>query len=231
MVEKCTDVHTVTEHTDFGPWTLAGKHVVPGRGAVNAVSDTSEVRLSAGATLALDTDYEKVGALAGAGTVAFSPIGGDNVLGLATTNNTAAFTGAVTGRGTLEISGEGTQAFDGADLSGVTSLVLKGGTVTGTASVAGDLTVDFAGGATALEVSGIKALTVTGEPKIALPKDLTEVFKLTLFTYESIDASSKTCLESIQVEEVPQSYRATLSVTDTACVLSLGKDGLLLILK
>lgn len=231
-VERCVDVHTVTEHKDFGPWTLAGKHVVPGRGAVNAVSDASEVRLSAGATLALDTDYEKVGALAGAGTVAFSPIGTANVLGLATTNNTAAFTGAVTGRGTLEISGEGTQTFDGADLSGVTSLVLTGGTVTGTASVAGDLTVDFAGGVTALELTGIGALTVTGEPQIALPKELTEAFRQTLFTYGSIDEASAEKLKSAEiVGEVPAGLKAKIHVGEKSCILTASADSTVILFR
>ena len=129
-----------------------------------------------------------------------------------------AFSGTISGSGTLAVSGVATQAFDNATLTGVTTLELNGGTVTGTASVPGALTVACGGGTWFGELASGGALTVTGSPVIGLPTNPGEAFRKTLFTYTSIDSASATALASATFDpsvELPKGLKPRVTVTAT----------------
>ena len=192
--KACEDDVCVGAYEPYGPFSLKDRWPINGVG--NAIGDRSKVSVAQGAALSLATGFERVGGLAGAGSVYLA----DSTLSL-NACQPATFSGAVSGSGTLEVTGEGTQSFDGADLSAVKTLALNGGAIDGTASFGGnDLTVAFGGGATWAALSGIGALTVTGDVKLALPEDvLRDGGSVTLFSYDSVDAGSKTALEAATV--------------------------------
>ncbi|MBR1589058.1 MAG: hypothetical protein IJ658_12120, partial [Kiritimatiellae bacterium] len=96
--------------------------------ARNSLGDESPVAIDSGATLEIAAEYEKFGTLSGAGTLKLRPgataeintVPGGARSGATATGN--AFSGAVTGSGTLVVGGVATQAFENATLSGVKTL-------------------------------------------------------------------------------------------------------------
>ena len=212
---------------EYGPFSL--KNRWPINGANNAIGDRSKVSVAQGAALSLATGFERVGGLAGAGSVYLA----DSTLSL-NACQPATFSGAVSGSGTLEVTGEGTQSFDGADLSAVKTLALNGGAIDGTASFCGnDLTVAFGGGATWAALSGIGALTVTGDVKLALPEDvLRDGGSVTLFSYDSVDAGSKTALEAATVVGgLPRGRILEVVVGEKSTTATVYKNGFMVIVR
>ena len=201
----------------IGPFDVASKFAYTGGAAGNSLGDKSPVAIDAGATLRLDTSYEKFGPLSGAGTLdlVWNAVGEINACALAT------FSGSVTGEGTLAVCGDAVQTFDGATLSGAKTLELNGGALAGSASFGGnDVTVAFNGGATGAALSGIGTLTVTGTVKYALP-DVTgiESYSATLFAATTIPAASQTLLAAGEFVEASRNWRWRVTVTGTTVTL------------
>ena len=205
--------------------------------ARNSLGDESPVTIDSGATLAIAADYEKFGTLSGAGTLELQ-------LGATAEINTlsggaqlvvpAAFSGTVSGSGTLVVSGVATQAFDNATLSGVETLEVNGGVVTGTASASGALSVAFGGGTWFGELAAGGALTVTGSPVIGLPINPGGAFRKTLFTYTSIDAASAAALASATFDpsvELPKNLKPRVNVGATSCILTIAADGTIMLFR
>ena len=224
---------TVREYALQGPWNVARKFPLlnANNGAGNAIGDASPVAISADAALEIAADYEKFGTLSGAGTL-------ELVNGATAEINAVpaagAFSGTVTGSGTLVVSGVATQAFDNAKLSGVTTLELNGGTVTGTASAPGALTVACGGGTWFGELAASGALTVTGAPVIGLPSDPGASFRKTLFTYTSINATSAASLAAATFDPsvtLPKGLKPHVNVGTTSCVLTVAADGTIVIFR
>lgn len=223
-----TDYVITQAYQRIGPFEVASRYPILDTDASDSIGDESPVTIDSGATLKLDTDYEKFGPLSGAGAIdlVLNAVGEINACAPAT------FTGTVTGEGTLAVCGDSVQTFDGASLSGVKTLELNGGAIAGTASFGGnDVTVAFNGGATCATLSGIGTLTVTGDVKYALP-DLTgrDSYSVTLFTATSIPAASQDLLAAGSVV-VPRSWGCSVSVTDTTVVLRANKRGTVIIFK
>ena len=205
--------------------------------ARNSLGDESPVAIASGATLEIAAEYEKFGTLSGAGTL-------DLQLGATAEINTTpggvqlvapvAFSGTVSGSGTLVVSGVSTQTFANASLAGVTTLEVNGGVVDGTASAPGAIDVAFGGGTWFGELSAGGALTVTGTPIIGLPADPGEAFRKTLFTYTSIDASSAAALASSTFDPsvtLPKNLKAHVNVGATSCVLTVVADGTIILFR
>ena len=212
-------------YPEMGPFAL--RYPLLERGEGNSIGDTSPVSIADGATLRLATDYEKFGALSGAGTLdlEFNAVGEINV-------GAATFSGKVTGDGTLVVSGEGTQTFAGADLSGVKILELNGGMVAGSASFGGkDLAIAFNGGAIGAELSNIGALTVTGDVKYAvdLPEGA-ESYSKTIVSGATLDAAAQEAFRGGAVS-LPRGWTGEISVDATSVRLSAWKKGSELILR
>jgi len=215
--------------------------------ARDSLGDESPVTIDSGATLVIAADYEKFGKLSGAGTLRLRPgataeinaIPGGAPAGSPETGGAqlvapAAFSGTVSGAGTLVVSGVATQAFDNATLSGVETLEVDGGVVTGTASASGALSVAFGGGTWFGELAAGGALTVTGSPVIGLPTNPGEAFRKTLFTYTSIDAASATALAAATFDpsvELPKGLKPRVNVGATSCVLTVSADGTMVIFR
>ena len=145
-----------------------------------------------------------------------------------------AFSGTVSGAGTLVVSGVATQAFDNATLTGVETLEVNGGVVTGTVSASGALSVAFGGGTWFGELAAGGALTVTGTPVIGLPSDPGMSFRKTLFTYTSIGAASAAALASATFDPsvtLPKNLKPRVRVNDTTCVLTVSADGAIIIFR
>ena len=201
----------------IGPFDVAWKFAYTGGEAGNSIGDKSPVAIDVGATLRLDTSYEKFGPLSGSGTLdlVWDAVGEINACAPAT------FSGSVTGRGTLAVCGDAVQTFDGATLSGAKTLELNGGAIAGTAGFGGnDVTVAFNGGATGAALSGIGTLTVTGPVKYALP-DVTgiESYSATLFTATTIPAASQELLAAGEFVEASRKWRWGVTVTGTTVTL------------
>ena len=220
----------------------AGETVSTGRGAIigpfpirlpagmiatEAIPDASRVSISSGATLALENGaIETVGPLSGAGTVALS---GGATLDINAFED-AAFTGAFTGGGSLRLSGDSTQTFTGGSL-GITALELNGtATFAGAASIPGDLSVRFGGGAYGATLNVTGALTVIGP--VVYPMSATLPYTRTLFTFTDIDTPSRDALLAGAVLlDVPPGYAAKVTFTPTAATLSITNPGLILMLR
>ena len=155
--------YTITKaYQEIGPFEVASRYPLGGRGCCDALGDRSPVTIAAGATLALRTDFERIGPLAGAGTLDldYGAVAAINACAPAT------FAGRVTGTGarsTLVVPGTNVQTFDNADLRGVATLELEGA-VAGTASFGGQgVTLAFNGGSTAATFADVGELAVTGD--------------------------------------------------------------------
>ena len=200
--------------------------------ARNSLGDESPVAIDSGATLAIAAAYEKFGTLSGAGTLEL--VNGATAEINAIPATPAAFSGTISGSGTLVVSGVATQAFANATLSGVTTLELNGGVVTGTASVPGALTVACGGGTWFGTLAAGGALTVTGAPVIGLPSDPGAAFRKTLFTYTSIDAASAATLAAATFDTsvtLPKNLKPHVNVGATSCVLTVSADGTIILFK
>ena len=215
-------------YQEMGPFPVADKFPLLDRGAGDSLGDRSPVSIAEKATLRLATDYERFGTLSGAGTLdlCLGAVGEINVCAEGT------FSGKVIGGGTLAVTGEGAQTFGDADLSGVRTLELNGGTVAGAASFGGeDATVAFNGGAIGATLSGIGALTVTGDVRIAFPRPLEEAMSMTLFAYDSIDADSKAALERATVVGLPRGYTLEVVVGEKGATATIRKNGFMIMVR
>ena len=227
------DELTPANYTLQGPWNVTRKFPLlnANNGASNALGDESPVAISASATLEIAADYEKFGTLSGAGTL-------ELMLGATAEINAVpaegAFSGTVAGQGTLVVSGVATQTFANASLAGVATLEVNGGVVAGTVSAPGALAVSFGGGTWFGELSAGGALTVTGAPVIGLPSNPGAAYRKTLFTYDSIDATSATALASATFDPsvtLPKGLKARVMVSETACVLTIAADGTVIVFR
>ena len=203
--KACEDDVCVGAYEPYGPFSL--KNRWPINGAANAIGDYSPVTISEGATLDVAAAYERIGGLAGLGSVllrgsnlALSGVGG------------AAYAGQVAGGGTLTLC-EGVQAFDGADLTGVSELAFAGGA--------------FAGSAT------FGALKVSGDVTFSLPEDVVKNGgSVTVFTYDSVDDASKALIEAAKVlEPLRRTAKLEISVGAKATTVTVAKPGLAIIVK
>ena len=211
-----TVVSTVSNHQvikgnyqDQGPWSVGGVFALPGL-RDNRLGDEAPVTIASGATLQVAAEYERIGPLAGAGTLDLDLWSTADIN--AGTGN-AAFSGAVTGSGTLVLSGAGTQVFDDADLTGVKTLEFAGGAFAGTARFG--------------------ALKVTGDVKLEVPEELMdEGGSTTLFTYDSIDADSKAALEAATfVSSFTGRRQVEIVVGEKSAVVNVRRRGAMLLLR
>ena len=205
---------------DAAPQPLRGR-LADGKGLLG---DASPVALSAGATLVLDSDYERFGTLSGAGTLRLC----NGAVGEVNLCRNGVFTGTVTGKGTLAVCGVATQTLDGATLD-VARLELNGGTVAGTASRSGDVALAFNGGVWMGSLSVAGAFTAAGTPVFALPETVPDGFRQTLFAYGSLSEETAACLAAAEVRgEVPEGLKVKVRVDAKRCVLSVAADGTVL---
>ena len=205
---------------DAAPQPLRGR-LADGKGLLG---DASPVALSAGATLVLDSDYERFGTLSGAGTLRLC----NGAVGEVNLCRNGVFTGTVTGKGTLAVCGVATQTLDGATLD-VARLELNGGTVAGTASRSGDVALAFNGGVWMGSLSVTGAFTAAGTPVFALPETVPDGFRQTLFAYGSLSEETAACLAAAEIRgEVPEGLKVKVRVDAKRCVLSVAADGTVL---
>lgn len=231
---------TTSRKTLVGTWSLSSI------AAMDVFSDLSATTVSG--TLGVSATRETVGALGGNGTLLLVNAG---TLGIHAFQN-AAFSGGITGTGTVVKSGAATQTLsgalafsgtlivedgtldlEGATLTGVTNIILRaGGTLTGSATVGNALTVTFEGGtySGSLAVSG--ALTVTGAVTFGLPENVTYPFTNTLFSYSSAGQDTLDALTAAtKPTGFPAKYKATLRVTATETRLAVAPTGTLVTLQ
>ena len=213
----------VEQYTLQGIWSVADKFpLLNATDATDALGDASPVQIADGATLEIDSVYEKFGTLSGAGTLKVN----SGVVAEVNACVDGSFSGAVMGEGTLAFCGTATQMLSNATFR-LPKLELNGGVVTGTASHTGDLSITFNEGAWSgtLAVSG--KLTATGTPRFAVPTPAAGgAIRQTLFIYGSIDAASAEVLKSAEiVGELPAGLKAKIHVGDGMCVLTAAADG------
>lgn len=197
-----------------GPWSLAGKIPLLANGGGDAIGDGAKVSIAQGATLEMDSEYERVGALSGAGT--FQMLANAK-LDLSTSADVP-FSGTISGGGIVRVLDGGVLNVNGANLSGVRSIELKGGRFTGSASCSGaDLSLVFDGGAIWGAISGVGTLTVSGTPKIALPNDIkaTRGAEVVLVSAASIPQDVQAAFESCEVIR-PEGVSWPVEVTATS---------------
>ena len=212
----------VEQYTLQGIWSVADKFpLLNATDATDALGDASPVQIADGATLEIDSVYEKFGTLSGAGTLKVN----SGVVAEVNACVDGSFSGAVMGEGTLAFCGTATQMLSNATFR-LPKLELNGGVVTGTASHTGDLSITFNEGAWSgtLAVSG--KLTATGTPRFAVPTPAAGgAIRQTLFIYGSIDAASAEVLKSAEiVGELPAGLKAKIHVGDGMCVLTAAAD-------
>ena len=223
---------------------LAGTYDVSQFTSMNVFSDVSATTVASPGVLSVTRTSETVGSLSGGGAIRLSAA----ALGINAFTN-AAFSGGITGTGTVTKTGAAKQSLSGAlafsgtitiengvldlggaVLTGVTNIVIKtGGELTGSATVNGDLTVTFAGGvfSGSLAVSG--KLTVVGTVKLAMPTNATYPFYGTLFSYASADQVTKDALNAaIKPSPVPAGDVAVVHVTATSARLVVAPVGTML---
>lgn len=225
--------YTITKaYQEIGPFEVASRYPLGDRGCCDALGDRSPVMIAAGATLALRTDFERIGPLAGAGSLDldYGAVAEINACAPAT------FAGRVTGtgsRGTLVVSGTDVQTFDNADLRGVATLELEGA-VAGTASFGGQgVTLAFNGGSTAATFTDVGALEVTGDVVYGVSAEAVAalgeqgLYQKTLFTGVTLLADGTR--ERLEAGIVPGlgKMRVIKSVTfeDGAVTLRLSRSG------
>src|SRR5579883_358991 len=117
-------------------------------GIANAISSSSPVSVSSGATFALASNDQTIGSLAGAGTVSL----GSAALTLGGDNSSTTFSGAINGTGSLVKNGSGTLTLSGSNSyqggttlnAGAISLSNASGLGTGTATIANNATLTIA---------------------------------------------------------------------------------------
>ncbi len=222
---------------------LAGTYdVATQQTAMNIFSDVSATTVAAPGVLSVSRTSETVGSLSGNGAIRLNS---SATLGINAFTN-AAFSGGITGTGTVVKAGAAKQSLSGAlafsgtisvengvldlggaVLTGVTNIVIKtGGELTGAATVNGDLTVTFQGGvfSGSLAVSG--KLTVTGTVKLAMPSGATYPYAATLFSYASADQATRDALAAaVKPSPIPAGDVAVVRVTATAARLVVSPVG------
>jgi autotransporter-associated beta strand protein len=228
---------------------LAGAYDVAQLNAMNVFSDVSATTVASPGVLGVSRTRETVGSLSGDGAVRLSAAATLGINAFAD----AAFSGGITGTGTVVKTGAATQTLSGAlafsgtlivesgvldlsgaTLAGVTNIVIKGGaTLTGAATVSGNLTVTFEDGGTfsgSLAVSG--ALTVFGPVKVAVPDGAAYPFFGTLFGYASADQATRDALAAaIKPSSLPAGHAATVRVTATSARLIVAPTGTTVIIR
>lgn len=210
--------------------------------AMNIFSDVSATTVAAPGVLCITRTSETVGALSGNGAIRLNSAA---TFGVNAFTN-AAFTGGITGTGTVVKAGAAKQSLSGAlafsgmitiengvldlggaVLTGVTNIVIKtGGELTGAATVNGDLTVTFAGGvfSGSLAVSG--KLTTSGTVKLAMPSGATYPYAATLFGYASADQATRDALAAaVKPTPIPLGCVAVVRVTATSARLVVAPIG------
>lgn len=208
------DEFVQANYTDQGPWTTWGYDVI---------GDTESVDIHAGATLELNTAFEKFGTLNGAGTLQLDDTRAE--IGAAGGD----FAGKVSGSGTLVVSAD--QNFTSADLSGVSTLELAAGRMTGTASFGGQpLVISFTGGALDATLSDLGDVAVTGAVKIAIPAKAEiapKGYVKTLVSGAVLDAAAQAAFRNATFvnPDALRGVKATVEVTDTSVVVSASLSG------
>ena len=218
LMPSDTDAYyVIDEQIGFTPPIERGATVGPfpivqpvGINAVDAIPDTSRVRIAQNATLELGADaIEVIGPLSGAGTLALAAGSELRINAF----EDATFAGAVNGAGaTLGLAGDHAQSF------------------TGLSAVPGDLRVAFRGGkfGGTLRIGG--ALTVTGPVAYATPATLPA--KVLLFTFGSIDPGSRDALiAGASSVAVPRGMVAFVKVTAANAELQVYSPGTVLIVR
>ncbi len=163
---------------DTGTVVLSSAHIYTGptnitagilqMGTANALSNATAVTLSAGGTLALNSNALTIANLSGAGNVTL----GSATLTVSTTTATT-FSGVISGTGGLTQSGAGalTLTLSGANTFGGTTTITNGeiklpagGSLAGAVSIGSGATLEMNGGsvADAITGSGTSALLVSG---------------------------------------------------------------------
>ena len=214
------DEFVQANYTDQGPWTTWGYDVI---------GDTEAVDINAGATLELNTAFEKFGTLNGAGTLQLDDTRAE--IGAAGGD----FAGKVTGSGTLVVSAD--QNFTDADLSGVSTLELAAGTMTGSASFGGKpLAIAFTGGVLDATLSNLGKVTVSGTVKIALPSAeeiAAKRYRKTLVTAAELDTAVQAAFQNATFVHPGdmRGIQVTVRTTDTLVEVSAYKRGFAIIFR
>ena len=127
----------------------------------------------------------------------------------------------------------GTLDLTGATLTGVTNITVRtGGTLAGTATVNGNLTVTFEGGADRANLAVSGALTVVGSVKLALPDGVTLPYTQRLFAFGSADTATRSALQAAAGSlTVPHGFAASVLLSSNAANLAVASPGTLLLLK
>ncbi|MDR2849160.1 MAG: hypothetical protein LBW77_01240, partial [Verrucomicrobiota bacterium] len=235
---------TENRNTLAGTWTLA-----EGDTAMDVFSDVSPATIAAPGTLAILAGVsETLGPLAGDGAIRLDR----GTLGINTFVD-AAFTGGISGTGTVVKTGAAVQSLSGAlafrgvlvvdagtldltgaVLTGVTNIVVRNGArLTGSATVNGNLTVTFETGgrySASLAVSG--TLTIEGDLSLVVPDGAAYPYSATLFTFASADAAAQNALHNaLMLTEVPRGFASVVRVTGSAAVLTVAPSGTVLMVK
>ncbi len=178
---------------------------------------------------------ETIGGVAGTGAL---EVWGEATLDVAA-GTTEIFNGTVTGRGALVKAGAGVQVLkgavaldgrlvvkegelrlDGATLPAGLVIVLEGGTLTGTATCAGDLTVESNGGAYGAAIALEGTLALTGDLKLA--PDAGYATRRICFEYAATDEESRTKFLSAPCSvELPGKYIYTTAIIGNRMVLTI----------
>lgn len=190
---------------EYGPFSVKNRWVVNTEN--NSIGDESKVVVSQGATVKFETPSEVVGGLSGSGSVWLD----GTTLGLNAVAKPV-FSGSVGGRGTLSLV-DGVQFFDNADLRSIGELAFSGGAFGGTAALG--------------------SLKVSGDVRFALPSSVLEDGgTVTVFTYDSIDAASRSLIEAATLVTQPTRRRnVSVNVGETCATVSVYKFGTTLIVR
>lgn len=223
-----------------GVWSLGAASLTN----MNVFSDASATTVASPGVLALSGVRETVGPLSSNGAVRLSAA----TLGINAFTN-AAFSGGITGSGTVVKAGSATESLsgalafsgdiivsagtldlNGAVLTGVTNVTLQSGArLIGSATVNGNLTVTFAGGtfSGALAVSG--ALSVTGIVRLDTPDNAAYPYSRAVFSYASANDSTLAALAAaVKPTAIPKGYVATVRVSSTTTRLFISPGGMII---
>ena len=228
-----------------GTWSL---DIPAGQSAADAIPDSSRTFVASGAMLRIDASSETVGPLSGTGTVVLASSTAFGINGFAN----AAFAGGITGTGTVTKTGaaaqtlsgalafsgtiivqSGTLDLTGAMLTGVTNITIRsGGTLAGTATVNGNLTVTFEGGAYRANLTASGALTIVGSMKLALPDGVIMPYTQRLFAFGSADAATRAVLQTAAgTLTVPHGFAASVLVSSNTAQLVVAAPGTVLLVR
>lgn len=190
---------------EYGPFSVKNRWVVNTEN--NSIGDDSKVVVAEGAAVKFETPSEVIGGVSGLGSVCLA----DTRLGLNAVANPT-FSGSVEGSGMLSLV-DGVQFFDNADLKYTGELSFDGGAFGGTAAFG--------------------ALKVSGSVRFALPDSVLENGgTVTMFTYNSIDAASRSLIEAATlVTPPPHRRKVSINVGETSATVTVTKFGLILVVR